>query len=224
MIKNSVKVSLYSLLACGLLYYIEQGVGVAYVIKASLKIVLFLVMPILMMLYSKEVKIGDLLGLRHMNFKSLKLGLIVGGVSFVSLILLGTLFAPMIDFESLRLELSEKLHVTKGVFLFIALYITFVNSLLEEFFFRGFMYLSISKDHKKAGMLFSALLFGLYHMAMFQTWFPTWLVALCVVGLVGVGLFFNWVNDRSKTFMNSWVIHIIADSAIMIFAYKMLYL
>ena len=224
MMKNSVRVSLYSLLACGLLYYIEQGVGVAYVIKASLKIVLFLVIPCLMMGYSKEIKIGDLLGIRHMSFKSLKLGLIIGGLSFVSLILLGTLFAPMIDFDSLRLELSEKLHVTKGVFLFIALYITLVNSLLEEFFFRGFMYLSISKDHKKAGMFFSALLFGLYHMAMFQTWFPRWLVAVCVVGLICVGLFFNWVNDRSRSFMNSWVIHIIADSAIMIFAYKMLYL
>lgn len=221
--KNSVKLGLYSLLACGLLYYIEQGVGVAYAIKASLKIILFLVVPILMMGHSKEIKIGDLLGIRHVSFKSLKIGLIIGGFSFISLIILGVLFAPMIDFESLRLELSEKLHVTRSVFLFIALYITFVNSLLEEIFFRGFIYLSISKDYEKLGM-FSAFLFGFYHMAMFQTWFSTWLVGLCVAGLIGVGLFFNWVNKRSKTFVNSWVIHIIADSAIMIFAYKMLYL
>jgi membrane protease YdiL (CAAX protease family) len=223
--KDNKWIVLYGLVACGLLYVVEQGMGVSYVIKASLKVLLFLGLPLLGLKMKGGETVKHVLGLEHIRLKDIRRGIKLGLVAFVALIALGVFFAPTIDFTSIRTEIGDKLKVTAKTFLFVGLYITFVNSLLEELFFRGFLYLGLDQGGwPKVAMFFSSILFGIYHMAMFQTWFSKGLVALCVFGLILVGMFFNYVNRRTHTFLNSWVIHIIADSAIMIFAFKMLYM
>jgi membrane protease YdiL (CAAX protease family) len=218
-------VTIYGLIACGILYYIEQYVGVSYAYKASLKVLLFLLIPWFGIRKLEDTSTKVLLGLDHMKWRDIKLGVVVGGLAFVSLVGLAFIFVPMIDFVSMREELANKLHVTKTTFVFVGLYITFINSLLEEVFFRGVLLMSyLKKGQRIFGICFSAILFGIYHMAMFQTWFPPVLVALCVVGLILVGVGFNLINMKTKTFVNSWIIHIIADSAIMLIGYKMLYM
>lgn len=222
---KKIHIVLYALLTCGILYYIEQGVGISYGYKAALKVILFLVIPLFMLLKSQEGTLRHIIGIDHVKFKDIKRGLLIGAGAFIGMVLLAFIFHQSIDFESIRIEIDEKLHVTKTTFVFVGLYITLVNSLLEELFFRGFIFLTLHKaGGKKLAMWFSAILFGCYHMAMFQTWFPPALVLLCVVGLVAVGLFFNWINLRTKTFLNSWLVHIIADAAIMIIGFRMLYL
>lgn len=216
---------LYGLLACSFLYMIEQGIGVSYAIKAGFKIVLFLCVPLVFMQKAGHDSLREILGLDHIDLKDVNMGIKIGLIAFGVLIALGVFFAPTIDFDSIRQELSEKLHVTVRSFIFVGLYITFVNSLLEELFFRGFLYGFLKRSGwSTVAMFFSSLLFGVYHMAMFQTWLSPGLVILCVIGLIIVGIFFNYINNKTSTFLNSWIIHIIADSAIMLFAFKMLYM
>ena len=219
------RLTIYALVACSVLYYTEQYIGVSYAYKASLKVFLFFIFPLLGIYRMKETRIRDFLGLEHVRWVDIKLGLMIGGIAFLTLIGLAVLFVPMIDFVSMRGELAHKLQVTKKTFIFVGLYITFINSFLEEIFFRGVLLLSYLRNKQKVfGILFSAILFGVYHMAMFQTWFPPLLVVLCVLGLIFVGISFNLINIKTKSFINSWIIHIIADSAIMLVGYKMLYM
>lgn len=222
---KKVLIILYALISCGILYFIEQSVGVSYLIKSSLKLFLFVVLPLISL--KKGKKDGKI---RKRKFdkkelKNLKYAFVLGILGGIIIIVLGVAFSPTIDFVALKIELAEKLKVTKSVFIFVALYITFINSFIEEFFFRGVVYLGLDREGKRVlGSLFSGILFGLYHMAMFASWFSPILVFICVLGLSIVGVFFNYVNRRTKSFLNSWVIHMIADTSIMVFAYYMLYI
>jgi membrane protease YdiL (CAAX protease family) len=222
---KKVLIIIYALISCGILYFVEQSVGVSYLFKSSLKLVLFVVLP---MFYLKKNKSqGDVkkFKLDRSCLSNLKHAFIFGILGALLIIILGIVFSPTIDFVSLRLELAEKLKVTKSVFIFVALYITFINSFIEEFFFRGIVYLGLDSEGKRlVGSLFSGILFGLYHMAMFASWFSPLLVFICVLGLSLVGVFFNYINTRTKSFLNSWIIHIIADTSIMAFGYFMLYI
>lgn len=222
---KKVLIIIYALISCGILYFVEQSVGVSYLIKSSLKLVLFVVLPMLYL--RKNQSQGDVkkFKLDRNNFSNLKHAFIFGILGALLIIILGIVFSPTIDFVSLRLELAEKLKVTKSVFIFVALYITFINSFIEEFFFRGIVYLGLDSEGRRlVGSLFSGILFGLYHMAMFASWFSPLLVFICVLGLSLVGVFFNYINTRTKSFLNSWIIHIIADTSIMAFGYFMLYI
>jgi len=215
----------YALLACGILYYVEQGVGVTYAIKAGLKGILFIGVPLGYFIFWRKQSFKRFLGLDHISRDTIVKGIVIGVGAFVGMVLLATVFSPMINFSDIRQELADKLHVTAGTYLAVGMYIIFINSLFEELFFRGIVFLKLEElGHRKHAMVFSSVLFGVYHMAMFRTWFPPMLVALCVGGLICVGLLFNWINSQSKTFINSWIVHILADLGIIIIGYKMLYM
>lgn len=62
--------------------------------------------------------------------------------------------------------------------------------------------------------MFSTLLFALYHISIIDSWFsPT--ISLCMIlGLMAVGLFFNFLMQRAHTFAAPWFIHIAANLSI----------
>ncbi len=216
---------IYALIACGILYYVEQGVGVTYVIKAGLKGILFIALPLGYFILWKKHSLKRFLGLDHISKNTVVKGLSIGVGAFAGIVLLTTVISPMINFSGIRQELADKLHVTAGTYLAVGMYIVFINSLFEELFFRGIVFLKLEDlGHKKTAMAFSSILFGVYHMAMFRTWFPPLLVALFVGGLICVGFLFNWINSRSRSFLNSWIVHILADLGIIIIGYRMLYM
>ena len=95
----------------------------------------------------------------------------------------------------------------------MALYISFVNSLLEEFFFRGFAYLTLEKRVPHAS-LFSAVAFAVYHTAMMLGWFPPAIFALALAGLTVGGMIFNWLNKYDGSIYTSWLVHMCANFAI----------
>jgi membrane protease YdiL (CAAX protease family) len=106
--------------------------------------------------------------------------------------------------------------------IFVAVYITFGNSFIEEYFFRGFIFLKLHESGcRKTAYVFSSLLFSLYHIMMFRDWFTLPIFLLSVAGLAGVGFLFDYMNIKYKSIYNSWISHILADSAIMFIGFKM---
>jgi len=112
-------------------------------------------------------------------------------------------------------NLENNLGVTKDNFLFVALYITSINSLLEEFFFRGFSFLSLKEvSSRKIAYIFSALAFAIYHVAIMNNWFTPPLFILLIVSLFIAGLLFNYLNERFNNIYVSWIVHMSANLAI----------
>jgi uncharacterized protein len=210
-----------SLLACICLYFIEQYLGVSYVVKTLSKIIFFVIIPIIYIKIVKESNIIEELNLRYLDKNRFKLGFIFGISSFLIVLAAYFIFKGSIDLNGIVSDLREK-NITPANFILIGLYVTLGNSLLEEFFFRGFIFLNLYNMKKeKLAYLYSSMLFGLYHIGIFKAWFNIWLILLCLVGLITVGFIFNWLNTKSNNFINSWLVHIFADSAIILIGLKM---
>lgn len=181
-----------------------------YMMKSCIKVVLFACIPLLYYRKNKELK--DILTI---NKKGLKESLLVGSMIIVVIVGGYFLFRNIFDFSNITTSLSSDIGVNVENFLFVSMYITFVNSFLEEFFFRGFAFLTLGKyTGIKFSCVFSSLVFALYHVAMMVTWVSPLLVVLAVAGLFIGGLIFNYFNYRYHNIYASWIIHMFSNIAI----------
>lgn len=95
------------------------------------------------------------------------------------------------------------------------IHIVVVNSFLEEFFFRGFLFRNLYLGGKKVyAYVFSSVLFALYHIGIFGSWFSPAMVCFCLAGLVVAGLFFCEVDRRCQNIYGGWLIHLGANVGI----------
>lgn len=78
----------------------------------------------------------------------------------------------------------ESRGITETTFAIVFLYIMFGNSLLEEYFFRGIVHYNISSISRVGAYIPSSLIFSLYHITIFGTWFSGWILLLALFGLV----------------------------------------
>lgn len=211
--KKAYGMMAFAVICCVVMAFIETVIEPAYFVKSAAKAVIFLALP-LVIAGAAGIRLWDgPLGMDRKSIASLlALGLAIYGVILGGYALTRNIF----DYASLVRALSADQKVEGGSFVWVALYISFCNSFLEEFFFRLAAFLELSRHTaKRTAYIFSSVLFAVYHVAMIGTSFPPLLLALCLIGLAVGGLIFDYVDDRKGTIYNSWVIHMFADFAIM---------
>ncbi|WP_235588632.1 CPBP family intramembrane glutamic endopeptidase, partial [Sporosarcina koreensis] len=143
------------------------------------------------------------------------------GISIMGLIIGAFLLLQMhIDIASLRDDLLQS-GITPTVFPFIALYILIGNSVIEEFFFRGLLPHLFGQS--KLRFILPPFFFAVYHIAIFLPWFTLPILLLAVGGLWAGGLIFQLVNEKSRTILPSWIIHMFADLGILFIGVYILY-
>lgn len=207
-----------SIAVCLLLYGVEQVLRWPYMVSTPIKMACFLGLPLLFG-GSEQWK---RLVVQKGHFKTYSIGVVLGVCAGAIIGLAFVVLNPWLDLEQITSELILKSHITPEIFVWVGLYITLGNSMLEEFFFRGFVFLNLAeKGYVKTGYVFSALLFSLYHLSIFATWFSGPLVILALVSLFTVGIVFNYVNVKAKTIINSWIMHILADAAIIVIGLRL---
>ncbi len=206
-----------SLIACTILYLVEQVLTVDYISKTIIKLILFTGIPYIHLVFIEKTNLIKALNLKKFDASKFKLGLIFGVMSFATIIVAYFVFKKVIDLNEIALELQTKSKITSSNFIYVGIYIIFANSFLEEFFFRGYIFLNLfNKGSKKFAYIYSSLLFGIYHIAIFKTWFNPLIVGLALLGLISIGIIFNWLDIKTENFINSWVVHMLADAAIII--------
>lgn len=197
--------------ACLCMGLVDAVIQPGYLIKSAIKIVLFLLLPIIYSLIDKNC---DLKRLFKPNKKGFLLALGLGGAVYAVVLGAFLLFKDVFDFSSLTSSLTESTGVNKTNFFFVALYISFANSLLEEFFFRGFAFLTL-KDYsnRTVAYIVSAALFAAYHIAMMIGWFGLPVILLSLLGLFAGGIIFNFFNEKYNNIYLSWLIHMFSNFA-----------
>ena len=201
------------LVGCLIMGVVDAVIKPNYLIKSFIKVLLFSIMPIL---YSRYYKDLDLKSLFKINDKKEVVIALLSGLAIFSFIL-GSYFllGRFFDFSNIVSSLSENIGVKSSNFIFVAIYISFANSLLEEFFFRGFAFLKLKEvTSRKFSYIFSALAFSIYHLAMMIGWFDIVLFTLTMLGLFVGGLIFNYFNEKYKNIYVTWLIHMFANFAI----------
>ena len=183
------------IICCVFMALIETIIEPAYIVKSALKVAVFLLLPLV---YAKITHTKLLDEFFKIDKRGMMKLFVLG--SFIYAVILGayTLTKNFFDYASLVQSLSADQKVNSGSFIGVALYISFCNSFLEEFFFR-----------------FVAGMFAVYHIAMIGMSFPPLMLLLALIGLAIGGLLFDYVDSKNENIYHSWVIHMFADFAIM---------
>lgn len=218
--KKLMYIFFIGLLTTILLYISDQVLTLNYMTKAGIKIILFSVFPIIYFIKTGENVLKDsLLNIRKnkVNKQRMKLSLFLGISVFFVIIGAYVFLQKYIDNNQLIIEFEEKYKINRHNIIYYSLYITFINSLLEEFFFRGFLFLNMKRlGYRKIAYVFSSLIFAIYHIANFQNWFLIGVFILAISGLFIGGCLFNYLDEEQDTFLNSWFVHICADLGIIL--------
>lgn len=213
MLKKKNTIILIVLLGCVIMGFIDAVIRPQYLIKSFVKIILFSLMPILYSRYNKDLNLNSLFKVK--SKKEIIIALISGAAVFSFILGAYLILGGFFDFSNVVSSLSENVGVDIDNFIFVAIYISFINSLLEEFFFRGFAFLKLKEiSSRKFAYIFSSLAFALYHVAMMIGWFDISLFILTLSGLFIGGIIFNYFNEKYKNIYVSWLIHMFANFAI----------
>ena len=194
--------------------FIDAVVHPPYFSKIPIKILFFLALPMLFFAFWRE-EWNEFKALFRFQKKGLLISLLLGIAIFG--VILGGYFVTrgFIDFSGVTSSLTEGMGITADNFIWVAIYISIMNSFLEEFFFRGFGFITLKKYlNIKSAYFFSPVLFAIYHVGMLVGMFHPAVLALLMFGLIVGGLIFNALNDKLGNIYPSWFVHMAANFAI----------
>lgn len=196
-----------------LMYLVDFHIQPGYFIKSIIKIILFLIIPTIYSINFKLIPIKEFFRIKSLKviIKSFILAL---GI-YIFILIAYFVLKNFIDLNSIQNILSNSLKISKDNFIYVAIYISFINSLLEEFFFRGFIFINLNKTMPSIlSYSISSFAFSVYHVAILSNWFNPILFIVALVSLFIGGLIFNWLNEKNDNIYNSWLVHMFANFAI----------
>lgn len=196
---------------CAVMLAVDGLLLPPYAVKSAIKVIFFLACPLL---FCKAAHI-DLRPFFKLGKKTAVFSLGLGAGLFLLILGAYALTRNVFDFSKITGTLTENIGVDKDNFLYVSLYISFMNSFLEEFFFRVFAFLTLRRFVSlRFAYLFSAASFTVYHVAMMSGWFGVGPYLLVLAGLFIGGLLFDFLNQRFESIYASWFVHMFANFAI----------
>ena len=152
------------------------------------------------------------------HLKSVPLGILTG--SLISGLILGAFY-----FTPLGIEVGQNSELIRakveglGVlnyYIPFAIFIAVGHSLLEEYFWRWFVFSRLKRRCSiKLAHGLAAMAFALHHYVILSCFFPMWLT-LFLGTCVGIGgLMWTLQSEHSKSLLGAWVSHAIIDSVIL---------
>lgn len=194
--------------------YIDAVVQPPYFLKIPIKILFFLALPLLYFAIFRD-EFVHFKALFRFKKKGLLASLLLGIAVFC--VILGGYFITrgFIDYSGVTSNLTSEMGIDVDNFVYVAIYISIMNSFLEEFFFRGFGFITLKKFvNVRFAYIFSPVLFAVYHVGMMLGMFHPAVLALLMAGLICGGVIFNALNDKFGNIYPSWFVHMAANFAI----------
>ena len=105
-----------------------------------------------------------------------------------------------------------------------AIFLSFAHSLLEEFYWRWFVFGRLRHLVKPIpAHLFAGVAFAAHHVVVTTQFFPLG-VGFLIGSLVGVGgVIFSVLYERQGTLMGAWVSHLVIDLGIMFLGHQLIF-
>lgn len=156
---------------------------------------------------------------------TLVLGAFVGLLAMTAIFGGHVIFSQLIDSTAIIGNLTD-LGISKTLFPFVALWIITINPLMEEFFWRGFIYhrgsqLVTSPRAKQVMLVGSGIAFALHHTIIIEEWFNWWQFLASTVFLACAGVVFNLMYKRTGSIIPSLIAHFMADLAIVVVGFQL---
>ncbi len=185
-----------------------------YFVKIPIKILFFLALPMVFFIVNKK-KFGEFKKLFVFKKRGIIKSLLLGAAVYAVIMAAYFLLRNTIDFSKVTSSLTESMGITADNFICVSLYISLMNSFLEEFFFRGYGFITLKKyTNRKFAYIFSSCVFAVYHIGMLIGMFGVGALALLLFGLIAGGCIFNYLNEKNENIYSSWFVHMFANFAI----------
>jgi uncharacterized protein len=129
--------------------------------------------------------------------------------------------------ERLRSKVAEFGLATPAGYLALASFIAVAHSLLEEYYWRWFVYGRLRRHlPMAAALLLSGLAFMGHHVLVLSVYFPgrIWTAVVpFALGVAAGGVVWAWLYERSGSLLGPWLSHLIVDAALMAIGYDLLF-
>ena len=216
--KQALLITIFSIAACALHAIMLQTRFNSYLYTSAFKVFIFILCPYIYFKVAKKGKFEDLTALfsMHGDRKNIRHALLMGLGVITLIVAAFTILLPFLDSVYIDDALAD-IGITAGNAFFVAIYIVVINAALEQFFFRGFAFMSLYRmGLKRYAHAFSALLFSFYHIPILFGAVTPGILVLCTVGLVAAGLIFNYLAVRFRSITGSLIVHISANLALIL--------
>lgn len=103
-------------------------------------------------------------------------------------------------------------------FLALALFYSVLHSLMEEYYWRGFVFAELrERISPGAAIALSSLAFMAHHVILLWLYFRStwWLIPILSAGVAVGGAMWAWLYRRSDSLLGPWLSHMLVDAALM---------
>ncbi|MDE7361521.1 MAG: CPBP family intramembrane metalloprotease [Oscillospiraceae bacterium] len=193
---------------------IDAVVQPNYFVKIPIKIFFFLALPVIFFIVNKK-EFKEFKKLFVFKKSGILKSLLLGAAVYAVIMSAFFLLRDIIDFSRVTSSLTNGMGITADNFIYVSLYISLMNSFLEEFFFRGYGFITLKKyTNRKFAYIFSSGIFAVYHIGMLIGMFGIGALLLLLFGLIAGGCIFNYLNETNENIYSSWFVHMFANFAI----------
>jgi membrane protease YdiL (CAAX protease family) len=155
-------------------------------------------------------------------------GIITGALqgTVIAVLIIGVFLAVRrgIDAGSLRQVAGAAGFGTIRAYVLLGTYLALVNSLLEEYVWRWFVFRAV---HSVLGgwgaVIVSAMLFTVHHVVVLLAYFPAWLALLASGGVFIGGVAWSWCFLRFRSILPGYLSHVIVDIAVLVVGWVLLF-
>lgn len=194
--------------------FIDAIIKPNYIIKSIIKIIFYLLIPTIYFIINKD-ELKDFKSLFIPTKKDILKTTILSVSIYLFFVLGYFLVRNFIDFSNITTNLTNNMGIDKNNFIFVTLYISFINSFLEEFFYRGYAFITLKKHiNKRTAYIFSSSIFTIYHIGMLTDFFKFPDIILMIIGLFIGGCIFNYLNEKTNNIYPSWIVHMFTNFGI----------
>lgn len=149
------------------------------------------------------------------------LGLLMGGAVWLAYWIAGD---ALIDPHTLRAVVEPSGLLDKRTFLAGAVFWVTVNSVLEEYLFRWFMFRQFAaRLPRPAAIAASAAAFTVHHTVVLAIQFGAGVAILGTIGCFAGAAIWSWLYVRHESIWPCWLSHALVDVAIFALAWKLLF-
>lgn len=204
--------------ACLIYFWVARILKLDYQTKSLIKLALFLGLPLFSWFAVQRKSLKDLM--EHLlpgkgQYFRLLMAMAAGVLVIVLANLLIEPLCSLFGVSSIIDEIQNRTHTDRRQLLLALFYIPLINALAEELFFRNFCFLELADmGYRQAAFIFSAVLFALYHLSIFQNWFSPPVLILTLGSLFICGLFLNRIVHRDRHIVGVWMLHGLVNVAI----------
>ncbi len=195
----------------------KAAYSIGKTIQFSLPVLAFYLLGNWIVTCDPEYRRSLLLGLGS----GLAIGLTIYCFNRFVLVPMGVMDAPQ---QEVKLRLQEVGIATLPAYLAVALGYAFVHSLLEEYFWRWFVFGNLCKlVSVETAIGLSSVGFMLHHILVLSRYFGFFSIwtAIASLGVAVGGIVWAWLYRRHGTLLGLWLSHGIVDAAIFLVGYEL---